>query len=695
MKNLHLFEVMLLLILNVTFIEAQIDVSITRKEFKNDKPGFNVAWKHVKEGDSYFKRHGLWYSNAVNEYTQAYTYNNANAELNYKLGVSCLFSDKRDEAADFLLKAGELKNNVSPDILLLTGKSLQYSGKFSEAIEKLNNYLTSPVKKSEVNKRLAKKWIEECNSGLKIGKDTFRIEIKNMGGNINSGADEYSEVLTPDGKKMFFASRRSLTPEASNYYKDTKFDENIFVSDFTNKSWGVSMLAGKNLVTKFCETPLFISRNGDQLYIYVGYEGNGNIKVSSKDKKGGWKSPEPEDFGINSSSTETSFCISPSNDEIFFVSDRGKKGLGGKDIYSIKKIDKNKWSKPQNIGPEINTEYDEESVSLSKDGDSLWFSSAGHNTLGGFDIFYSVRNGGEWGVAVNAGYPVNTPWNELFYCPSPADDSVFYFASDRSGGFGGLDIYEGRILPPKFVIVPKPVAPPKPDTIVVRDTIVVVKEVPPVVKPEPPKELVLFLIGKVTDSETGTPLLAKIDVIDLSNDQVISTTASSDVDGSYRVKLPAKKSYMIDLSSTGYLSDMKRITIPESFSGEFYNLDITLNKVKVGKKVVLNNILFELGKAVLTPGSYIELDRLVKILEDDPLMKIEISGHTDNTGNPVINAKLSSDRARVVVDFLIKKGIDRTRLAYKGFGAEQPIAENTTEEGRKKNRRVEFKILEF
>jgi len=234
---------------------------------------------------------------------------------------------------------------------------------------------------------------------------------------------------------------------------------------------------------------------------------------------------------------------------------------------------------------------------------------------------------------------------------------------------------------------------------VVRDTIVVVKEVtptpPPVVVPEPPKTPELFLGGKISDSETGNPVMAKIDIIDLSTDLVVGTTASSDVDGTYRIKLPAKKSYMVDLRASGFLSDMKQINIPDSFTGEVYSLNASLIKVKVGKKVVLNNILFQTGKSILSTSSYSELDRLLGILNDNPQMKIEISGHTDNTGSLQLNLKLSEDRAKAVVEYLAQKGIDRTRLEFKGFGPQQPIADNATADGRSKNRRVEFKILEF
>jgi outer membrane protein OmpA-like peptidoglycan-associated protein len=284
----------------------------------------------------------------------------------------------------------------------------------------------------------------------------------------------------------------------------------------------------------------------------------------------------------------------------------------------------------------------------------------------------------------------------LFFHPAQGNDSSFYFVSNRSEGMGGLDIYSGRILPPEPVVIP--VEPPKPDTVVIRDTVVVVKEIvpePEPVIPEPPEEEILYLIGTIKDSETGEPVMAKIDIIDLTTDLVAGTTASSDVDGTYRIKLPEKKSYMVDLRASGFLSDMKRINIPANYTEEVYKLDATLIKVKVGKKVVLNNILFETGKSILTASSYEELNRLVGILQDNPQMRIEISGHTDNTGSLDLNNRLSQNRAQAVVEYLVQKGIEHSRLEFKGYGPSQPIADNATAEGRKANRRVEFKILEF
>jgi outer membrane protein OmpA-like peptidoglycan-associated protein len=223
----------------------------------------------------------------------------------------------------------------------------------------------------------------------------------------------------------------------------------------------------------------------------------------------------------------------------------------------------------------------------------------------------------------------------------------------------------------------------------------VLKEVaPPVAKQEPVNDL-LYLIGKVKDSETGEPVLAKIDLVDIVTNATVATTASSDIDGSYRVILPAKKTYMVDLRATGFLSDMKRIDVPDNWSKEVYNLNVELIKVKVGKKVVLNNILFETGKSVLTASSYTELNRLFNIMKNNAQMKIEISGHTDKTGSEPLNFKLSEARAKAVVDYLVQQGIDRSRMEFKGYGSLQPISDNSTSQGRTKNRRVEFKILEF
>ena len=695
MKTIRDYFILNFLLFYSVFLSAQTEISVNKNDFRKVRDGFKVAWDHVKEGDSFYSEGGVWYRNAFEEYRKAYAYNDSNAELNYKAGVAALFSDYKDEAAKYLLRAYELNNNVAEDLLLLAGRALQYSGKYPEAIEKLEAFIEKSGKKNQKLTDLANRYIAECRSAIEIVKDTLRVEIKNLGESINSDCDDYSIVLTSDGQRLYFGSRRAISSSPSKHYDDTKFDENIFVSDFRNGFWTGAAPAGRSLNTAYCEVPLFLNKAEDRLFIYAGYEGNGDVLVSSI-KKGAWRTPEKEKIGISGSYPETSMCISPDGNEVAFVRDAGKKGNGGKDIYIVRKINDRKWSKPQNAGITINSRYDEESVRYSKGGDTLWFSSAGHNTMGGFDIFYSVRStDGTWGPAVNAGFPINTPWHELFYVPDPVNDSAFYFVSNRSGGTGGLDLYKGRILPPPPVIVapePEPVKPPEPQVVIVRDTVVVIREI---AQPAPVVDKSVYLTGNITDSETGQPVLARIEVIDFLTDAVIVTTASSDADGAYKSKLPDRKTYVVNIRATGYLSDMKKVILTPDYTSDVFRLDVSLIKVKVGKKVVLNNIFFETGKAVLTKNSFEELDKLVGIMNDNPSMKIEISGHTDNTGSAVINARLSTERARAVVEYLVSKGIDRSRMTYMGYGPDQPVADNTTPEGRAKNRRVEFKILEM
>jgi outer membrane protein OmpA-like peptidoglycan-associated protein len=682
---------------------AQTDVRIVKKEFMKDKAGFEEAWKHVIDGDAFFRLKGIWYGYAYEEYLQAGVYNGLNPELNYKTGVAALMSDHKEKAADYFLRASELAEDVADDIFLMTGRALQYTGRYQEALDKLNSYLIFSKEKDTKKISLANKYIAECNSALLMTDDTLKAEIGNPGSVINSSADEYAQLLSNDGTVMYFASRRAKSG-SSKTYKDTKYDENIFLSTRYEDKWGQAALASKELSTNYCEAPLYLNASGDELYLYVGYENGGDIMVS-RNKNGVWKKPDRIPYKINSSGAETSFTVSPDNDEVWFVAAKKKSGNGGKDIYFIRKRGEKKWSDPQNAGTAINSEYDEESVRFSENGDTLWFSSNGRNSIGGYDIFYSVKDEkGIWGEAVNYGALLNTPWDELFFTPPKGRYGTFYFSSNRNGSLGGLDIFEGRILPPPpepvQLAVPEPVLPAKPDTVIIRDTVVIIREVAatpsqPVQVPEAPVRPVLFLTGRISDSETGDPVMAKIDLIDLTTDAVISTTASSDVDGSYRIRLPEKKSYMIDIRGSGFLSDMKRINVPENYPEEVLKFDVQLARIKVGKKVVLNNILFETGKSVLTPSSSAELDRLVGILQENGNMRIEISGHTDNTGSESLNFRLSESRAKAVVDYLVKKGIVQTRLEFKGYGPQQPIADNSTAAGRLQNRRVEFKILEF
>lgn len=690
------YSLLILAALVGQFSMAQQDVKIVKSEFRTDKPGFDAAWKSAGRGDKLYADGIKNYPEAIMEYSSAHAYNPDNPELNYKLGVCYLFTSGRDKSLEYFLKAIELRPDVASDILILAGRAYQYNGNFIEAVSKYTEYLELEDKKDPRLVALVQRYIDEGNAGMQVSGDTARIEVLNAGESVNSPFDDYSPVLSGDGLKLYFASRRPLDGKQSGSYDDGLPDENILFSGFSDQKWLFALPLEGKINTAFCEAPLVLSPEGTRMYLYAGYTGEGDIMTSDL-KKGVWQKPKPETSGINSLYAETSVAISPKGDEMVFVSSRNRSSAGGKDIYLIRKVTEKRWGKPVNLAV-LNSPMDEEAVRYSKGGDTLWFSSRGHGSMGGFDIFYSVRQeDGNWGAPANAGIPFNSVYDDLYFIPAPHSDSLFFMVSNRSGGFGGMDIYTARILPSEPEPEPEPepvqeVVVPEPQKIV--DTVFVVrevvKEVPPVVAdPE------FFIEGRILDSADETPVVARIDIIDPESYQVVASLISAESDGGFRVNVKKPKNYMMEISSNGYLSDMRRVEIPAGYEGKTYFSNFYLNKITVGKRVVLNNIFFETGKAVLTPASFAELDKLTGIMNDNATMKIEISGHTDNTGSETVNLRLSLERANAVASYLFSKGIDRIRIETRGIGPAQPIESNETAAGRAANRRVEFKILEF
>ena len=210
----QLISLFVVLLLNSSFIGAQTDIKIRKKEFKTVKDGFKEAWSYVSTGDDYFKERSIWYGSAFDDYRKALLYNNVNPELNYKTGVAALNSDNKEEAADFLLKALAQDRELTDDLLLMTGRALQYAGRYDEAITMLNDYLNSSVVKTRKNISDAGKYLEECNSALELTKDTLNVEIKNAGSNLNSFADDYSLVFSADFNTLYFATRRECHDRA-------------------------------------------------------------------------------------------------------------------------------------------------------------------------------------------------------------------------------------------------------------------------------------------------------------------------------------------------------------------------------------------------------------------------------------------------------------------------------------------------
>lgn len=680
-----------LLILTLADGQAQTFFKIKKADFLKEEAGFKEAYDQVKNGDKYFRLGTGAYKLALEYYLRAKNYDEYNPGLNYKIGVAYLYSDEKWNASKYLEMAYEFNPQVTEDIHLMLGKAYQQSMMFDKAIESYRKFDGSLDEKKR--KKLdvdINKLITECESGKEIVQDTLLVDIVNIGSVVNSAADDYGSVFSASEARMYFTTRRPFTNKSRRNAADFKFNEDVYVTYFDNNQWERVEDAGKPINSKGNDAALFMSPDDTKLYLYYGKKKGGNI-YASEFIKGKWTSPSSVGGVINSKYKETTLAYNDEMNEIFFVSNDKKMSLGGKDIFHLTKDEKGKWKKPVNLGNAINTPFDEEAVHLNSTGDTLFFSSNGHNSMGGFDVFRSVKKNGTWSKAENLGYPLNTPEDELFYVTT-RDTAVAYYSTIRKNGLGWKDIFKVTYLPPPVVdTVPEIVEEPEPlvDTVivVVRDTVTIVEEA--VV----PVDTSFVLLGTVLEEETSNPVMAKLELIDMDKNNIIATSISSRDNGGYRVKLEDRKDYGIEITAEGYMLYLDIVDIPDDPDRKEIIQNFFLKKIKVGETVILKNIFFEFNRSTLTTDSYSELNRVLKLLTTNPTMTIEVSGHTDNIGSLQANTRLSESRAKAVVDYLVGNGINASRLQFKGYAFLQPITTNDTEAGRAQNRRVEFKIL--
>ena len=401
-----------------------------------------------------------------------------------------------------------------------------------------------------------------------------------------------------------------------------------------------------------------ITPDGKTLYYTIcnkpGGFGSCDVYYSTKTATG-WSDPINAGAAINTSATETQPCISADGKTLYFVSDRVG-GLGKLDIWVSQLQADGKWGKPENMGPSINSAGVDEDPFLHADGETFYFSSDGRPGFGDDDIYYSRKGkDGKWAVAENMGYPINSFHKEwgMFIT---RDGNTAYYSTDRFNKDGNWDICTFAV--------------------------------PELLKPLP----VTFVKGIVTDLATKKPLTAALEFVDVATGQIINHKQSANYDGSYLVTLPYGREYAVNILLKGYLFYSQHFTLKDVKAGDTYTKDIELAPIINGKSVVLNNIFFESKSFELQKESEIELNKLAQFLRENPTVKLEIQGHTDNVGTSAANLELSNNRAKKVLEYLVKAGVDNGRLTSKGYGETKPIVPNDTEEGRAKNRRTEFKV---
>ena len=746
---------------------------------------------------------------ALDIYKQAVEANPKSVRGNYMIGICYLETIHRERAVPYLTKAYELDHNVSPDILYQIGRSLQYANRFDDAIDYYGKYekaiggqtfpKTGPTK-DEVQKKILKK-IEECQNGKELMASPTDLRLESVGSIVNSEYAEYSPIVTPDENIMYFTSRRQGSTGGLKD-RDNEFFEDIYVTKKVDSNWTAPKNLGAPVNSEFHDGCIGLSPDGTELYVFKE-EHNGDIYVSFQDKAGKWSVPKPLEGKVNSKYTESNLHISADGKLMFLTSNRAGT-LGGFDIYLSTQDAKGKWAEPVNVGPKINTQYSEMSPFFDQSTGTLYFSSAGHKTMGGYDIFKSVYDSTakEWGEPTNIGYPVNTSDDNIFYQVA-AGGKRGYYASVQEIGEGEKDIYLVRV-PQKVNPIAKEEKKEEivKDSVATNDTTAIAANTPadslsekpsenkekvselfsttvkgiikdketdapiagatiqvkdkagkivksvttdaeglysldltsikpgsefsvvyksagyttekrvlkpnssevetvfdvnlgkPGTKEKPaPKTFATTVKGRIVDEASGEPLQATIQVTNKAGKVIKSVKTNTD--GTYSLDLesiPAGTEYSIMFKSNGYAYEMRKFK-PKETNPEML-MDVSLHKVRVGMVRILRNIYFDYDKTTLKPSSFEELNELVAMMAKSPTMTFEINGHTDNFGSTEYNMALSRKRALAVVNYLVSKGVDRSRLTPVGYGERKPLATNDDEtEGRELNRRTEFKVI--
>ncbi|MCI5057797.1 MAG: OmpA family protein [Flavobacteriales bacterium] len=490
----------------------------------------------------------------------------------------------------------------------------------------------------------------------------FTDKAENLGVQINSSYSEVHPLVSPDGKTLYF--NRKNHP---NNTGGTEDEDEIWYSEFENGEWSTAKPFPAPLNNKHNNSIHSITPDGNTILlmnVYNYFDGSMSSGTSLAHRsRGGWTFPKKQNIEKYENKNDyVSYFLTNDGKSIIMSIQTKKKNFGERDLYVAHRNGENEWGKPINLGNVVNTSSDEGSPFLAADGTTLYYSTSGHEGGFGDNDIWKVKRLDDtwqnWSEPINMGKEINSEgWDSYFTIP--ASGKYAYFVSSKSGE-GKEDIFRIRL--------------------------------PTEVKPDP----VILISGRVFDAKTKVPIMAEVTYESLSNGKEIGVARSEPEGGTYKIVLPYGKAYGFLAKSEGYYSVANNIDISEFKDYQEIERDLYLKpikKIEIGEVVVLNNIFFESAKSTLKRESDLELQRVMKLLMENPSLQIEISGHTDNIGDDNSNIKLSQDRAEAVVEYLITKGIKNDRLLAKGYGETSPISSNDTKEGRKLNRRVEFKVL--
>lgn len=617
-------------------------------------------------------------------------------KANFDAGELHMRTIGRDLAVKYFLRVFRQDPDYRFDIQYWIGRSYQMGLNFDKAIEFYNLYKERLASKpnyqgrDKVDLAAVERSIYECQNGKEFVANPGNFSIVNIGREINSEYEDYGPVLNGDETEIIFTSRRREDNLNENVFEDNKPYEDIFVSRKTGDTWARATNIGPVVNTPYHNSNLALSKDGNTLFIYNDDNG-GDIYYSERGTNGQWGPPVPLPGIINSSFNEKSISISADERTLYFASDRPG-GFGGIDIYRAVLDSRGQWSDVRNLGPKINTEFDEEGPFIDQDNVTLYFSSKGHKGMGGHDIFRVVFDPqtNEWGEPENLGYPINTPDDDVYFVAS-TDGKRAYYSSVKEDGMGYTDIY--LITIPEGLKNVEPVVAAVDSSATQVETDPVVVETP--VTTPTTQTVPLHFVVTVVDAETKSPLNARVRLQGLRDNVIVPSAGRGAGVTDFTIAAAGEKDYRLSVELEGYVFQNQTVKL-QGAGKEERTIDrtISMQKLAVGVSGVLRNIYFDFDKWSFKNESYNELNKLERMMQQNQNIQVEISGHTDNIGTWNYNMFLSRRRAEAVKDFLTGKGIDARRVKAKGYGESKPLASNDDEkDGREINRRVEFLVI--
>ena len=618
-----------------------LSINVFAQNYKQDpvraKEFYEKALKNLAERESAAATENLFKAiNKDSTYVEAF----------FKLGQFYEATRSQENALKYYEKTIKLKPNEPTFTQAYTyvGTRLMRAGNY----EKAKGYLLFSLQNSPANSPIVKqltKQVELCVFGIDAQKKAMTFNASEMESVINFKKKQYFPVLTADNETLVFTA---LSDEG---------DENLYTSKLVENKWTTPQSISPKINSNYNEGTCSISADGRTL-VFTSCDsrnslGSCDLYISKKIGEE-WSVPENLGENINTSAWEAQPSLSNDGSVLYFSSER-KGGFGRKDLWMSELDKNNQWIKAINLGGEVNTISDEVSPFIHANGHTLFFASDGYLGMGGLDLFMTERKLMAYSKPENLGFPVNTHEDQVALFIT-ADGKKGYYSSDLKTSIKLFQFDIPKELSEKF------------------NKVNVVK-------------------GRVQDAQTKQNISAEIELVDLKTNVALTKINSDALTGEYTAVLPNGSQFGLFVNKKNYFFKSLTFDFSEKIDVGGKTVNVLLEPIRKDVKEVLNNIFFDSGKADLRPESFAELDKLQKLLKQNPTLQVEISGHTDNVGKDSENQILSEKRALSVLNYLVQNGVNSLNIKSLGYGASKSILPNISEENRQINRRIEMKIL--